>query len=167
MMLLKGLQWFEWLLIGVMVAVLGVTWIVWDKYDEQLVENGGIKATNTTLVETVKHKDASAAITDVVVADFILEKEDVRLEQDISREGVINDYINMAGGPTVNVQQVATNPKTPVPQSTPPKVRPTEPKPNSASDSARLGVLVDRMHEHYCAATPSRGNGCATSSVNQ
>lgn len=167
MMLLKSLQWFEWLLIGVVVAVLGVTWVVWDKYDQQLVENVDIKSKNSALVETVKYKDASTTITDVVVTDFIQEKDDVKATQEKSREGVINDYIDMAGRPTVYIPQVVEFPVKAVPQPAPPKIRTPQPKVDtSSSDSARLNLLADRMREHYCAAAPNRGNGCNADRVN-
>lgn len=161
MMFFKGLQWFEWLLIGTVIAVLIGTVAIWDKYEEQVSTNGGLTTENNVLTETVKYKDESATITDEVVADFIQEKDDAKEELNKSREGVIDDYINMAGATPGKpiAPEVKPVPKV-VPQPSPPKAGPTEPDSDSIAVAARLGVLAERMHEHYCKAAPSRGTNC-------
>jgi hypothetical protein len=162
----KGLQWFEWLLIGIVVAMLGVSYVLWSKYDQRTEQVGGIKVENSVLTETVKYKDQSATISDQVVTKFVTEKEDVKEELQQSREGVIDEYINMATSPAAVPHvdkpkvQVATRPKT---NETGPATESSDP----ISDAARISIMANRMHEHYCAAAPERGVGCATVGANR
>jgi hypothetical protein len=165
----KGLQWFEWLLIGIVVTMLGVSYLLWNKYDERTEQIGGIKVENSVLTETVKYKDQSATISDQVVAEFVQEKEDVKAELEQSREGVIDDYINMATAPTVAFPAPAVDvPKAKVttrPEAT--QARPTTEVSNATGDSDRISLLANRMHEHYCKAAPERGVGCNAVGINQ
>lgn len=162
MMFFKGLQWFEWLLIGTVIAVLIGTATIWDKYEDQVSNNGELNVENKVLNETVKYKDESATITDNVVADFIQEKDDAKEELNKSREGVIDDYINMAGAKVEEKPPEAKPVLKVVPQPSSPKAGSTELDSDSIAVAARLGVLAERMHEHYCKAAPSRGTNCDT-----
>ena len=164
-----GLQWFEWLGIGIVVLMLSVGYLVWNKYDERTLQVGGLSTANEVLTETVKYKDQSATISDQVVAEFVKEKEDVKVELQQSREGVIDDYINMAERSTTEaVKPVVVVPAKPA-KNQPPEVqvRATEPKIDNVSDTARISVLAERMHEHYCKAAPERGIGCNADSTNK
>ncbi|MNE79801.1 hypothetical protein D3C80_1763220 [compost metagenome] len=123
---------------------------------------------NSVLTETVKYKDQSATISDQVVADFVQEKEDVKEELQQSREGVIDDYIDMATAPTspppavvmdVPKAKVTTRPKTT-------QARPTTEVSDDTGDLARISLMANRMHEHYCAAAPERGVGCNAGGTN-
>lgn len=164
----KGLQWFEWLLIGTVVTMLGVSYLLWNKYDQRTEQIGGIKVENSVLTETVKYKDQSATISDQVVAEFVQEKEDVKAEQEQSREGVIDDYINLATAPTVATATVVDVPKAKVttrPKAT--QARPATEVPDDTGVNARLSLMANRMHEHYCTAAPERGVGCNAVGANQ
>lgn len=165
----KGLQWFEWLLVGIVVTMLGVSYLLWNKYDKRTEQVGGMIVENSVLTETVKYKDQSATISDQVVTEFVQEKEDVKAELEQSREGVIDDYINMATATTVaGPATVVDVPKTKVttrPKAT--QVRPTTEISDSVSDAARINILANRMHEHYCQAAPERGVGCNAIGTNQ
>jgi hypothetical protein len=162
----KGLQWFEWLLIGALIASVGVSIVLWNKYDQRTEQVGGIKVENSVLTETVKYKDESATISDKVVTGFVTEKEDVKEEMQQSREGVIDEYINMATNPA----PVPHVDKPKVPVATRPKTNETRPTTENADpigDAARISIMANRMHEHYCAAAPERGVGCSTVGVNR
>jgi hypothetical protein len=164
----KGLQWFEWLLIGIVVTMLGASWLIWNKYDERTLEVGGMKVENSVLTETVKYKDQSATISDQVVAEFVQDKEDAKAELEQSREGVIDDYINMATATTVAPATVVDVPKTKV--TTRPKATQTRPATKASDDTgdlARISLMANRMREHYCTAAPERGVGCNAGGTNQ
>lgn len=166
MIFLKSLHWYEWLLIGTLVTVLGVAAIVWNKYEKQLVITGGQAVENTVLTGTVKYQDESATITDTVVAGFVQEKDDEKAKLDKSREGVINDYLSMAGQSGIEIKYPIPDVAAPTPPTRPTqnKVRTTGPEADPIGDIYRLSVLADRLHEHYCIAAPTRGIGCNTNS---
>jgi hypothetical protein len=167
MMFLKSLQWFEWLLIGCLVAVLGVSTVLWNKYDARTEQAGSLKTENSTLTETVKYKDQSATISDQVVTEFVQEKEDVKEEMQQSREGVIDEYINMATSQAAIPTPVVDKPKAKVAtRSKATQDRPTTKDVDPIGDAARIGLMADRLHQHYCAAAPERGVGCSTISAN-
>lgn len=156
----SGLHWYEWLLVGVVVASLAVTKVIWDKYDTQSKTLSGVTSQNEVLSETVNYQTESATITDSVVTSFVQEKIDEKDKLDKSREGVINEYINMAGRPAFDTP-VVNYPAPPV-TARPKEIqaRPTEQQVDAVSTEHRLGVLADRLHEHYCKAAPVRGSNC-------
>jgi len=168
MMFFKSLHWYEWLLVGVVVAMLGVGYLVWDKYDKRTEQVGGLKTENSVLTETVKYQDQSATISDQVVAEFVQQKEDAKEELQQSREGVIDDYIDMATAPAPVPTPIVDKPKATV--ATRPKATQDRPAPKESYDSSadsRIELLANRMHEHYCRAAPERGVGCTTSGTNR
>lgn len=157
----KGLQWFEWLLVGVVVAMLGAGYILWNKYDAKTEQLGGIKAENAVLSETVKYKDASATITDEVVTSFVQSQTDEKAELEQSRKGVIDEYIDLAtrtDEPPVQSAPVVA--KTPPVRQPPPKANTTDRSPGDSDSVTAIGALAQRMHEHYCKAAPERGRDC-------
>lgn len=163
----SGLHWYEWLLVGIVVASLAVTKVIWDKYDAQSKVLGSATVENSVLTDTVNYQTESATITDSVVTSFVQEKIDEKDKLDKSREGVINEYINMAGQPTVDTS-IVNNP-TPKVIARPKEVqsRPAKQQTDVVSTEHRLGVLADRLHEHYCKAAPVRGTNCVTVGANQ
>ncbi|WDS62249.1 hypothetical protein [Pseudomonas phage D6] len=167
MMFFKSLHWYEWLLAGVIVAMLGVGYLVWDKYEKRTEQVGGLITENSVLTETVKYQDQSATISDQVVTEFVQQKEDVKEELQQSREGVIDDYIDMATAPVVPAPSV-DKPKAKV--ATRPKAvenRPAPERPVASSDADRIVLLANRMHDHYCKAAPERGTGCNAIGTNR
>lgn len=161
----KGLQWFEWLFIGVFVAVLGACYSLWQKNESQAEQLGTTKVVEQVLTETSKYKDESATITDTVVDDFAKSKTDAQYELDQSRKGAIDEYINMAGSqPQAEPAPVV---KTPAVPTRPPKATPVGPVDDPVADAVRIGALADRMHEHYCKAAPERGRNCTPVSTDR
>uniref|UniRef100_A0AB39CD82 Rz-like spanin n=1 Tax=Pseudomonas phage RVTF4 TaxID=3236931 RepID=A0AB39CD82_9VIRU len=158
----KGIQWFEWLLIGVVIAMLGAGYILWDKYEKKVEQVGSAQVTNSVLSETVKYKDASATITDEVVTSFVQSQTDEKAELEQSRKGVIDEYIDLAtrdAEPTTPAVPVAETPKV---GSTPPKANTTNRSTGPVDDTSRIGVIAERMHQHYCKATDGSGDNCST-----
>lgn len=160
----KGLQWFEWLFIGVVVAMLGAGYILWNKYEDKTEQLGGAKVVNEVLTETVKYKDASATITDAVVTEFVQSDNDAKVELEQSRKGVIDEYINMATGTAEPPAPVVPEKVAPPPKVVPSadKVRPTPVGTNVTGADARIDALAERMQQHYCKAAPERGLNCST-----
>lgn len=156
----SGLHWYEWLLVGVVVASLAVTKVIWDKYDTQSKTLSTTTAENSVLTNTVNYQTESATITDSVVTSFVQEKIDEKDKLDKSREGVINEYIDMAERPAFDTPVV--NYPTPTVTARPKEIqaRPTKQQVVTVSTEYRLGVLADRLHEHYCKAAPVRGTNC-------
>jgi len=155
------IQWFEWLLIGVVVAMLGAGYTLWNKYEAKTEQLGASQVVTDVLSESVKIKDASATITDEVVTGFVQSQTDEKAKLEQSRKGVIDEYINMATRDAEPAKPVIPIAKTPAVGSSPPKVNaPVRPAGTSPSD-ARLGVLSARMHEHYCKATGGNGDNCS------
>lgn len=162
MMFFKGIHWYEWLLVGVVVASLMTTKIIWDKYTIQTQALGGVTVENTVLNNTVDYLSKSATITDNVVATFVQENIDEKERLDKSREGVIDEYISLVKPPRVDDNVAPTI--TPRPKED--KVRTTIPTVGGTDTEHRLGVLADRLHKHYCEAAPIRGVGCTPHDVN-
>lgn len=163
----KGLQWFEWLFIGVVVAMVGAGYILWNKYEDKTEQLGGAKVVNEVLAETVKYKDASATITDTVVTEFVQSDNDAKVELEKSRKGVIDEYINMAAGKAEPQAPTVPEKVAPPPKVTPgtDKVRPAPVGTNATSDDSRITALAERMQQHYCKAAPERGLNCSTDDI--
>lgn len=161
MMFLKGLQWFEWLLIGVVVTMLGAGYLLWNKYDDRSQQVGSLVTENNALVETVEIQNQSATISDQITATFVQQKEDEKVELQQSREGVIDDYVDMVSDKGPDPTPVLEKPKTKVtvPSKTV-QVWTTKPEPVVDPAVARINLLANRMHTHYCRASPDRGVGC-------
>lgn len=158
----KGIQWFEWLLIGIVVAMLGAGYILWGKYEKKTEQLATASATNSVLSETAKYKDASATITDEVVASFVQSQTDEKAELEQSRKGVIDEYIDMATGtecsPEPTVEPIA---KPPAVSKRPTETHTANRSPGDSDDTVRIGAIAARMHDHYCKATDNGGTGCA------
>jgi hypothetical protein len=159
---LKNIKWFEWLLIGVMITIALASYGIWIKYDKNRDQLAAKKADITVLAQDAVVRDQSATITDNVVTELIQDKQDEKLEQDKSRTGAIDEYLNLAREPE-RVQKPEAPPPPP-PKTTggkrEVKDRPTGSSTDVSRDHDRLSVLANRMHDKYCAATIQTGSGC-------
>lgn len=170
-LLFKTIKWYEWVLITVLVMGSVGAYLIWNKYDELRDVVANVNANNAQLIEKSDYKDQSAAITDKVVTEFVQEQSDVQVQQEQSRYGVIDEYINMSGGSAIKYPEPIAVVSKPVEKSVSRPEKKVEAPPTRSRDSdaavaARLGTLAGGMRKHYCAAAPERGDGCNTLSPN-
>lgn len=120
--------------IGIILALLVVSWILFKAYTGGLTENGSLQNSNVTLQQNVEHVEKSAAISDTVVTEFVNEVKQSQQTTERIRKETVNEYINKIK-PKVDV------------------VKPTET--NDLPDGAdRVIGLANSMHENYCRARP-------------
>ena len=151
--LLKNIKWFNWVFIGiVIIGGLGLLFF-YNQYTSQLVTTGSLTEKNSQLNSTIEKQDKSSAITDETVTQYTTKKIEELRELEQSRAGVIDEYINLSGQPEtrqpskeiVRVEEIGDKP---IQKDSPT----TSEASNPVTDNTALGVLSDRMHEHYCRA---------------
>lgn len=151
--LLKNIKWFEWMFIGLVIAgALGLKFF-YSAYTEELKTNGGLTAQNSQLQQTIEVKDESHAITDSVVTEYHVKKDDELREMEQSRTGVIDEYINLSGQDKATQEVVKSTPMEEI-RDNPIRVDKTPVMESTIVDANNraLTTLANRMQQHYCKA---------------
>lgn len=154
---LKGLNWAEWLCLGIAIVACIIMYFLYNDNKSLSREIGGSEEVVNQMSESSQLQIDSAKITDTVVVEFINQKNETQATLDQARVGAINEYIDHAASVKEPdpVRAPKANPTTNVPTT----------KPVNTDPSVRIANLANRMREHYCAAT-SNGTNCPTVSSN-
>jgi hypothetical protein len=176
-----GLKWYEGIFIGVFILLTVFAYLQYKRLDrtqEQLTRSEvNLQTTTGVLV----YREASQAITNRTVGEFIDEQLAQLRQQSRRRQEFTHEYLKL-----VQTQQNTTTPTpepapepmpdvvepVPVPTSTvvaKPQPKPrqepvaTVVKPGEGNDLARLQLIAGSLRDSYCAATaPAQVGRCGS-----
>lgn len=169
--LLKGVKWFEWVLVGALAIVALAGYEVYKNYDALKVKYAVTRQANQASQEVIQRQDAAAKITDQSLAHYTQEKTQTQADNVTSRQEAIDEYLEHIPQQAPAVadgaidQAKAPVAKAQVPASSVSRVAkaPAQPRPASHADvdpdAANLQLLAQRMHERYCRAY-ANGRAC-------
>lgn len=146
---LKGLRWYEWVLLGVLISVSASAYLFYRGYQTEIKKN--VDLTNTIQLQQ-KAEDfriKSDNLNNNIIKTYVEEKSIFEKEQMQSRKEVIDEYIKNRGSD--ETPQVVT--------SKPERKEAVVEKTVSTTNNNSLSILANRMQQHYCKATRN-STGC-------